>query len=224
MRSVDDIQSEFGSNDRYRPQPGQQRKKPARTQTRTSEPRRSRQPAASHRASALAQIWYDHGTASGFEFPYDVNYFALALQRKIENDPEFRPYLVKNKHDQVQRWVAKMIEIWWNPVGSDDLGGYLTGDVSARNAKEMFLATDWEDLRDFAKSCLRAAYLKEHGRRVDPPIYGSQQEYQERLSRVRREETVRTYVENLEEASDRPEVDESARDRLRSWRDKRRKK
>lgn len=222
MRSLDEIQSEFSSDDRYRPQPGQQRKKPART--RSQEPRRNRQPLAPAQASTLGQVWYDHGVQAGFEFPYDPNYFALALQRKIDSDSEFAPYLAKGKHDQVRRWVEKMIDLWWNPVRHDDQGGYLTGEVTARNAKEYFLGHDWDDLRDYAKSCLRAAYLKEHGRRVDPPIYGNQQEYQERLSRVRSEQAVRTYVEHLDEAADRPEVDEGARDRLRSWRDKRRKK
>lgn len=184
---------------------------------------RPRQPTASARASELGQLWYDLGNRNGFDFPYDANYFALALQRKIERDPEIKPFLDKGKHDQVSRWIRKMIEIWW-AEGNEEGGGYLTNEIQPRNAKEYFLNTDWDDLRDYARTALRAIYLKQHGKKVPPPIYPDQQEYQARLDEIRRKAKINPYLRHVDEAPERPEVDPEGRQRLRSWREKRSKK
>jgi hypothetical protein len=148
--------------------------------------------------------------AASLDLPYDVNYFALALQRKVENDSEMVHLL--GDGDRVDRWVAKMIERWW--------AEYVSNDVHARNAKEFFLDVDWDDLREYARSCLRAAYLKEHGRRVPPPEYPNQRDFRQSLDQVENAGSVRRLVETAE--SDEPlverELDGDRRERLRSWR------
>lgn len=181
---------------------------------------------ASERSSMLAQRWYDLGEAEGFAFPYNVNFFAVALQRKVETDKEIKPFLDADKHDQVQRWIRKMIDLWWDPVDEEGSGGYLTGDINQSNAKDFFLDKDWDDLRDYARSCLRAAYLKEHHRVAPRPIYTNQQAYQAELQEIHDRAVVDQHLRRLEEdpAPERGELDPEGRKRLRSFRDKRRKK
>jgi hypothetical protein len=194
------------------------RKRASRIRPPAKQAARNRQPQASESASILAQAWYDEGAERGFSFPYDVNYLALAIQRKVENDPEMQPFLNKGKHEQVERWVAKMIERWW--------AEYADNTIHAGNAKDYFLRHDWEDLRYYARSCLRAKYLLEHGRLVPPPLYPNQQEYQDRLQEIRQRESINANLRKVEE-DDLPErhpVDEQARERLRSFAEKRRKK
>lgn len=206
-----------------RPRPKRERKDKPQFQAGSGR----KQPTASERSSMLAQVWYDLGEQEGFSFPYDVNYFALALQKKIEHDKEIRPFLEQEKFDQVERWVSKMIEIWWNPVDNDGNGGYLTNEINQRNAKDYFLDTDWDDLRDYARSCLRAKYLVEHGRRIPAPLYPEQQEYQQRLQDLRKQHSVDQHLRRLQDEPEPPErtpLDEKARERLRSFADKRRKK
>lgn len=167
----------------------------------------------------LAQDWYDRGEVHGFSFPYDVNYFALALQRKIERDPEIKPFLDKGSHDQVQRWVSKMIERWWEE--------YADGTIHAGNAKDFFLGNDWDDLRYYARSCLRAKYLLEHGRRVPPPLYPEQKDYQDRLTGIRNRARINEFLRQQEQRPETPEetsLDPEGRERLRSFVEKRRTK
>lgn len=187
-------------------------------------PDKPRQPRASLEASSLGQQWYDLGTANGFEFPYDANFFALALERKISADPEFQKLIAENDRAKVDRWVTKMITLWWEEADEDGLGGYFTNEIRPGNAKEYFLVQDWDDLRDYARSCLRAAYLKKYGRRVPMPDNPNQQEYRQRLEDVHREHQVHTYVRDVDLDAEPPKVDASARERLRSWRENRRKK
>lgn len=222
MRSPDDIRRELDGRGPYEPPAKKQRTKKQRPASATA-PARTKQPTASARASELGQRWYDFALLAGFDLPYDANYFSLALQRKIENDEEMKPYLLADHTDQVSRWVQKMIDIWW-AIGNDDGGGYLTGEINSRSAKEFFLGSDWDDLREYAKSSLQAKYLKEHGRKVGPPAYEGQQEYLDRLETLRRTGVTDQFLRRLEEAPERPEVDPKGRDRLRSWREKRRKK
>ena len=186
---------------------------------------KTKRPQASERASILAQDWYDQGAALGFDFPYDVNYFALALQRRIEHDAEMRVYLKHNRHDQVERWVSKMIERWY--------AEYVSNEIHAGNAKDFFLATDWDDLRDYSKTCLEAAWAKKHGKRKavhrftddDNETGVRNREYREELDDLRKRHAVEAYLAQVAEA-EAPDVqlDEEGRERLRSWRDKRRSK
>lgn len=200
--------------DRDRPPARTKRQRSARQERTPAKPKR---PPASERASILAQDWYDRGEARGLSFPYDVNFMALALAAKIEQDPAMAPYLAKGQHDRVQRWVAKMIERWWEE--------YVDGVIHAGNAKDYFLGTDWDDVRYYAKSCLQARYLKEHGRRVPAPMYPQQQEYQQRLKTLQDEAKVSRHIQALEEApAEPPTLDEKGRSRLRSFVEKRRKK
>jgi hypothetical protein len=190
---------------------------PARKKSRRSQDRSERrQPLAPERWSMLAQDWYARGEAVGFSFPYDVNYLALALQRTVEADSEIRAFLAKGRHDQVDRWLAKMVERWWED--------YTDEAITAKNAKEYFLEIDWDDLRDYARSCLRAKYLLEHGRRVEPPVYPGQTEYQERLRELGRRSRVQREVEHVDADVEPPQVDPDSRARLRSFVTTRRKK
>lgn len=176
-------------------------------------------PVASERASELGQRWYDLAVAEGFDLPFNANYFALALQRKIERDPEMQPFLRAGKHDQVQRWVAKMIDTWWEPVDEDGRGGYLTNEVTAKNAKDYFLGEDWDDLRYYARSNLRKDYVMKHGKVAPKPFYPQQAEHRARMEEIRREASVKRWLKLNDEADANPRepIDPEARQRLRSW-------
>lgn len=219
-RSVDQVRRELdGKPDRdYDSQPRRRtRNRPPRSgfPTRTQK----KHPQASERSSLLAQRWMDAGSAAGFEFPYDVNFFALSLQRKVEGDKAMRDLLLKEDYDKVERWVAKMVERWW--------AEYVSNEITAANAKDYFLVTDWDDLREYARTCLRAAYLLKHGRRVTPSVeaLAAGRELHDRLAEKSRETEVSNYVEQVLTTEEQPlELDPKGRDRLRSWREKRRNK
>lgn len=196
-------------------------KKPDRRGSQPPAQNKTRQPRASERASMAAQDWYDRGASFGFSFPYDVNYFALALQRKVEADPRMSPLLADG--DKVDRWLAKMNANWWGTADSEGGGGYVDGTITASNAKEMFLGEDWNDVRDYAHTNLRKDYLLKHGKRVKPAVDPNSQEYRGRLEDLRRAATVRQHLQHVEEAGDRPVLDESARGRLRSFANRRRR-
>lgn len=191
--------------------------KPTRQKRRGSQqPTKAKQPRASERASVAAQDWYDRGERAGFSFPYDVNYFALGLQQKVETDPRMAPLLVAGQHDRVERWLAKIVMNWWNH--------YVDGSVTASNAKEMFLGNDWEDVRDWAMGNLRKDYLLKHGKRVDPPIYAHQQDYQGRLEDLHKTAQIDRYLASQPEEADHQPLDPEGRDRLRSFANQRRRK
>lgn len=212
MTNPADISRQFGDRaGRPEPQKATRKKKPSD---------KPRQPRAGIGPSTLGQRWYDLGEAQGFEFPYDANYFALALEKKISKDPRLQK--VAGDGDKLDRWVTKMIEVWWGTADEDGRGGYFTHEITPRNAKEYFLVNDWDDVRDYAHSCLRAAYLKEHGRRVAPPEYPNQQAYQKRLEDVQKEHRIRSFVSTVDLEAEPPKVDEEGRARLRSWRDRKR--
>lgn len=226
MRDQFDIRNEINGRDSrsYEPTPA---KKVRTVRSPRREVGRSRQPQAPEWSSMLAQVWCDNAAGVEFDLPYDVNYFALALEKRVEQDPVLQKFLVKGKDEQVHRWVRKMIDLWWSPVDNDGRGGYLTGEVTARNAKDYFLGEDWNDLRDYARSCLRAAYLLEHGKAVAPPVYPNQQEYQSRLRTLQQRADVSRYLHEIEEGGEPPEpreLDEEDRKRLRSFVEKRRNK
>lgn len=217
MDEVDRLQREMKGLDPDAAPGPRKRPRPTRGHQAPRPSGKPRQPQASERSSILAQRWYDAAEQMGFALPYDVNYLALALQHKIETDPEFRPYLLQGHADQVERWVAKMVERWW--------AEYVDTTIHARNAKDMFLGEDWDDLRYYAHSCLRAAYLVEHGTRVSTPMYPDQQDYHERLERTTQEAmTKRVVAETLEAPSEEHQIDPEGRGRLRSFVERRRRK
>lgn len=176
---------------------------------------KAKQPTASERSSVAAQVWYDRGERAGFSFPYNVNYLALALQQKVEKDPRMAPLLVAGEHDKVERWLAKIVANWWDH--------YVDGSVTSSNAKEMFLGHDWEDVRDWAHSNLRKDYLLKHGKRVEPPAYSNQQEYQGRLEDVHRTAQINRYLASQPEEVDHQPLDPGGRDRLRSFANRRKR-
>jgi hypothetical protein len=180
------------------------------------QPAKAKQPRASERASVAAQDWYDRGEAHGLTFPYDVNYFALALQRKVERDPRMKPLLTDG--DKVDRWLAKMNANWWDH--------YADGMIHGGNAKEMFLGQDWDDVRDWAHSNLRKDYILKHGRRVQPSVNpnNSSVEFRERLAAIHTEAQVQRYIESHPEQGESPSLDETGRERLRSFANRRRRK
>ena len=183
------------------------------------ESHRKRHATASDRSSILAQQWVDAGNAAGFQFPYDVNFFALALQAKIEGDSEFQKLLRKDEHDKVERWVEKMIERWW--------AEYLSNEITPANAKGYFLDIDWDDLQEYARTCLRAAYLLKHGTRKqrDVVALADGKRFRDHMAELEAEQQVSAYVDRtLSKESTALELDPKGRDRLRSWREKRSKK
>ena len=172
-------------------------------------PVKKKQPTAGHLVSAVAADWFTRARSVGMDLPYDENYLALAIQARIDRDPDFRD----RDPGQTKRWLLKMSERWWEE--------YVDNTITAKRAKETFLETDWDDLKDYARSCLRAAYLRKHGVAKASPEYPRQQEYQDELTRMR----VRQRAEELEAHDDLPEhrVDEGRSERLRSWRARRSK-
>lgn len=163
-----------------------------------------------------AQDWYDRGVERGFTFPYDVNYLALAIQKRVESDPKMSALLEDG--DKVDRWMAKMNANWWD--------FYADETITASNAKDYFLGHDWEDLRDWAHGNLRKDYILKHGKPVPPPVYPEQQAYQQRLEDLRKQAVVDAYFQRLEEEPEvepRAPLDPEARERLRSWASQRRK-
>jgi hypothetical protein len=214
VEDPDDIRRQLSGKPARGDQPPAKRQR-ERKQKFRDEPR-TRQPRASERSSIVAQDWYDRGTAQGFPFPYDVNYLALAIQQRVERDPEMQALLAKDEHDKVQRWLAKMVANWWDH--------YVDGTITASNAKEYFLGQDWDDLRDWALSNLRKDYLLRHGKRVRPTIDAGSKEYAERLEGIRKRHAVERFLDTHPEDEERPELDPEARDRLRSFANRRRKK
>jgi hypothetical protein len=201
--------------------PSGTRQPPAKRQRKSRgnqpQPTKAKQPRASLRASAAAQDWYDRGEGFGFSFPYDVNYLALAIQRKVEHDPKMSRLLADG--DKVDRWLAKMSVNWWDH--------YVDESIHAGNAKEMFLGNDWEDVRDWAHSNLRKDYILKHGRKVDPSVNPNMasKEFRERLEKIHSEAQVQRYLDSHpEDEGERPALDTTARDRLRSFANRRRRK
>jgi hypothetical protein len=220
-QNLDDIRREFGDTPREYSETRQRQRsrRPGRRSQPGFPPPRKKHAQASERASILGQMWVDLGTAAGFQFPYDVNYFSLALQAQIEGDSEMQALLQQNEHDKVERWVEKMIERWW--------AEYVTNEIHSGTAKDFFLRTDWDDLREYARTCLRAAYLLEHGSRRTPSTeyLAAGRELHDRLAEMVSQDRATTYAKKTLEAEETPlELDPKGRDRLRSWREKRRKK
>ena len=188
-------------------------KKSRRTQSRT--PDRVKQPEAAELPSLLAGSWFRLGEERGFRFPYNENYLALAIQRKVDADEDLQRYLESGRDDEVNRWLHKMVERWW--------AEYADEVVTESNAKEYFLDRDWSDLKYYARSCLRAAYLKKHGKPVPEPEYPNQQAYRQRLKQIHQQAQVEQVAE-VEESELTGQLDPEARGRLRSFREKRSKK
>ena len=193
------------------------RQKP--TRPKASRPERAastgpRQPTANPMPSEVAQRWYDLGNQQGWEFPYNVNFLALAISERIEKDDFLVRVREKQGEDPVRRLLLKMVEVWWRD--------YINGEVTRRNAKEYFLDEDWDDVRYYAWSSLRAKYLKEHGVRkplkalADEGDFG--RDLQERLKALRLSQQVEDILAQPE--VDRTPLDETARERLRSFREK----
>lgn len=188
-------------------------------------PARTRLPDADTETSLLAQAWFDAGEERGFSFPFNVNFLALALAEKISKDPVFAKFRQdeeasagETRDQQIHRWVAKMVERWW--------AEYADGTITASNAKDHFLEYDWDDLRYYAHSCLRAAWLTEHGVRQARPEYPDQQKHRGELRRIREESTLTEYWSRVEDAGE--EIAEplgpEGRERLHSFAETRRKK
>jgi hypothetical protein len=220
-QTVDDVRKMFGDRQREYPDPRQRRKsrRPGQRPQPGFPPPRKKHAQASERASILGQMWVDLGNAAGFQFPYDVNYFALGLQAQIESDPEMQALLQRDEHDKVERWVEKMIERWW--------AEYVSNEIRSGTAKDFFLRTDWDDLREYARTCLRAAYLLENGSRKTPSdtYLAAGRELHDRLAEMAAQDRATTYAKKTLEADQAPlELDPKGRDRLRSWREKRRQK
>lgn len=175
----------------------------------------------------LAQEWMDRGEAAGFHLPYDTNFFALALDARIERDPTLMEYRAL-PDDRFERWVSKMIDRWWEEYAFD---ADMPGKVTAANAKDFFLDVDWDDVRDYAFSCLRAKYLMAHGRRrrlvteAETPEESKQRRAaHDELRRLAEDARIRRAVESIStEADPPPAPTDEDRERLRAWRDRRKK-
>jgi hypothetical protein len=206
VAEIDDIRREADGRPSYEPGPRKKHRDRKRSGGWDSSPRK-KQPTASPRSSEVAQAWYDAANRAGMDLPYDVNYLALAIQRKVIKDPVFRPLLQAEEFDKVTRLLHKMTENFWTE--------YVDNGVNAGNVKDFYLQEAWDDLREYARTNLRAAYLRQHGRRVDPPEYPRQKEFRDELKTVR----VNSQIERmLEVETPAVELDETNRERLRSWR------
>lgn len=228
MNDVDAITREFSDKEPW------SEKKPKKSKTSLArksrpgfQPTKRKQPTAGEQASMLAQSWYDRGEAAGFHLPYDVNYFALALDARLDRDQTLTEYR-KLPDDRFERWVLKMIERWWEDYAFD---ADMPGKVTAANAKEFFLEVDWDDVRDYAFSCLRARYLMEHGTRrrlvveaETPEESKERRSLHDELRRLEQDARIRRAVASIDTESDPPPPPtEEDRARLKAWRDRRKK-
>lgn len=214
--SLDEIRAGLsGREPRPAYEPRQKKSRPQKSR-REYEPSGPKQPTAPPMPSLIAQQWFDLGNQHGWEFPYNVNFLALAIAERVERDKFLVAVRTKQNEHQVQRILEKMVQVWWRD--------YINGEVTRRNAKEMFLDEDWDDVRYYAHTSLRAAYLKKHGKRK--PIKALMDEAQadfgrdlhERLKALRLNQRIEDILAQPE--IDRTPLDEAARERLRSFREK----
>lgn len=166
--------------------------------------------AASARSLTAAEHWIAAGIRAGVENPSNAAWLSHRIQTKVTRDPEMRPYLDQDLHEQVQRWLAKMADLYWSE--------YFYEKIKPNEAVFDFLEEAWDDVRDYAKDCLRAAYLKEHGVRVPAPEYKprEEQEMQQALSQQRFNEWVQSVRDSEKIEVDRPSLDSEHRAMLRS--------
>jgi hypothetical protein len=182
--------------------------------SRSSAPDKPRQPRAGFEESQVAEAWMREAESRDLAVPFDANWLALQIAERVRVDPEMSRY---PDPDQVHRWLIKMVEVWWKEWTAEG--------VDRRNASSMFLDVDWDDIRYYARISLRAKYLKEHGTWVEPPIYVGQQEYTQTLDEIRTAQRIKEMQKQAEEHPlPQAEVDETRRERLRSWRERRRSK
>lgn len=118
-------------------------------------------PVASPRSSEIAQRWVDLAEERRVAVPFNANWLAHQISVKIGSDPRMREYLEFGRHEDVKRWGIKMAEKFWDE--------WVQASDKPKDMSHLFLDEVWDDVRDYAFDCLRASYLKEHGRPVAPP-------------------------------------------------------
>lgn len=162
-------------------------------------------------ASVAGQQWHDLGVAHGFELPYDANWVAHQIQARFDADGRMQRLKAEGREADAWRLVAKMIEVWWKR--------YVNEEVNRKNAADYFLRVDWEDCQDFAYSTLRAIYLRDHGKRVAPPEVDREtmEAHQQRLREVADDKRINEFIGQVDMDATPPQLDESRRERLRSF-------
>lgn len=152
---------------------------------RQTTPERPKAPTASERSSEVAQRWMDLAEGFGYRLPFNTNWLAHQISDRVVHDQRFKPFLGEGRHDDVVRWLLKMVDLFWKEYVQE-------GDTNATVAN-VFFDDAWDDVREYAFDSLRAAYLKEHGVRrprkdwleENPEDVASAQELQEGLRKIR---------------------------------------
>lgn len=162
-------------------------------------------------ASAVGQVWYDLGVAHGFDLPFDVNWFSHRLQERVDTDRRFQRLVKDGREDDGWRLVRKMSEVWWRD--------YVTSEVSRKNAADFFLRVDWTDCQEYSLSSLRAAYLRDNGKVIEPTEFAKDEllEHRQRLRRIDDDQRFGEYYRDVDLDRTPPELDPTRRDRLRSF-------
>lgn len=209
----DELRREWGGKSEPRQQTRQRPRQAgkAREARRWEQEQKTKAPTASQRSSEVAQRWVDQAEAAGYHPPFNANWLAHQISTKVTKDPRMVPYLEEGRHADVQRWLDKMTDKFWDE--------YVDESISNRDLSSFYLDEAWEDLREYAFISLRAAYLKEHGRRVPPPE--SSPYYETQVHKQLQEAKVKSWLE--ENAKSEPLPDRAGQDRkalVRSMREK----
>lgn len=172
---------------------------------------RPKTPLAPAAPSEAAQRWMDHGQQRNFDFPFDANWLAHRIQERFEADPFHQRLVELGRVEDAWRLVNKQVDMWWKH--------YADEEINRKNAASYFLTTDWEDCRYFSHSTLRAIYLRENGRPVEPVEQEPEavQAHRHRLEDIEETKRFREWVDTVDMDAEPPRVDENRRDRLRSF-------
>jgi hypothetical protein len=117
---------------------------------------------ASDRLLKIAEYFVVLGIDNGYESVAYPPWLSNLLAEKEAKDRLFQKVSTADAEkkegvvDRTDRLWLKMCDLYWKE--------YVNEDVKPRRIVFDFLDECWEDLRDYAHSCLRGAYLRKHGK------------------------------------------------------------
>lgn len=209
---VDEISRELRGKREQRPETP----RPKRERKRTYGPGYAKSeglPVASERSSVVAQRWMDLAEEAGFNPPFNANWLAHQISARTVKDDRLKKMLKVGRHNDVQRWLIKMAEKFWDE--------YVDDSIRNKDLSGFFLDEAWEDVRDYAFICLRAAYLKEHG--VAKPPVEANPWYETQIHKQLKEAKLKAWLEeyrNSEFEESKISAGQSREERVRSIRRK----
>lgn len=223
MTDKDAVSISKGLSDKpdYRDEPRKKRTRTHRQRSSTSE--RPKAPVASERASECAQRWMDLASEHGYRLPFNTNFLARKISDRVSGDKQLMQFEGTDREDDSRRWVLKMVELFWSE--------YVKPEDTNANVSDVFLDLCWDDLRDYAFTCLRAAYLKKYGIRRQRPDEESEAAEERRNAQARFDEErknlkMEAWLEKCKDQIGKPpptfrKLDDKHREVLKSMRERR---